>query len=112
MDLMSHQIPDKQLTQSLIFIAILLFVIPAITTHLPLGELAKGVITVCIYAIASLISWRFGRLRASIGWLFFALSMCVLLFIGVNNDLPALMAFFACLVAGFGLVVSEGLVET
>lgn len=77
-----------------------------------IGGLIEGIIMLTFYVIGSVISWWYwDRYRASIGWLFFALAMGVLMVIGVKNNPPAIIAFFGSLLVGFGLIISEGLVE-
>lgn len=114
---------DKQnqedLTQTnfgafILFISISPMSFPTLTDilNIPIGELTKGVTMASVYIMGSVIAWwHWKRLRASIGLLFFSLALSVLVFIGVKNNLPAMVAFFGSLLVGFGLIVSEGLSE-
>lgn len=79
---------------------------------IPIGGRTKGAIMLDIYVIGGVVTWWYwGRYRASIGWLFFALAMGVLMLIGVKNNPPAIIAFFGSLLIGFGLILSETLVK-
>jgi hypothetical protein len=77
---------------------------------IPTGKTIEGIIMVSIYVIGSVLSWwHWGCLRASIGWLLFALTVGVLMFVGVKNNPVTFAAFFAGILSGAGLIISEGL---
>lgn len=79
---------------------------------IPIGEVTEGIVMVSIYVIGSVLSWwRWRRLRASIGWLLFAVTVGVLMFVGVKNNPLALIAFFAGIISGGGLIISEGFTD-
>ena len=76
---------------------------------IPIGKVTEGIIMVSIYVIGSVLSWwHWRRLRASIGWLLFALTAGVLMFVGVKNNPLVFVAFFAGILSGAGLIISEG----
>jgi hypothetical protein len=78
--------------------------------NIPIGGLIEGIIMVSFYITGSIISWWYWRrLRASIGWLFFALGISILMVVGVKNNPPAILAFFGSLLTGFVLIISDSL---
>lgn len=79
---------------------------------IPVGDLTEGLIMVSIYTIGGIISWwHWRRLRATIGWLLFALALGLLIIVGVKNNPLAIVAFFGSILSGTGLIISEGFAE-
>jgi hypothetical protein len=79
---------------------------------LPLGYPIEGIIMITIYLFGSVFSWwQWRRLRASIGWLLFALAIGILTFVGVKHNPVAMIAFFGGILSGGGLIIADGFVE-